>query len=198
LLIFDEVITGIGRLGKGFGAEYFGVVPDMITCAKGLTNAAVPCGAVFIKEHIYDKILEFNKSKSGGAGGIELSHGYTYSGHPLAMAAGLATLDIIREEGLFERAASLEQYWEDALHSLKGIEGVIDIRSVGLMGAVELSSIPGRVGDRGFEVLMRMLENGVLCRLTGDTLAFSPPLIVERSQIDELVSKLGLAVTAVA
>jgi beta-alanine--pyruvate transaminase len=196
LLIFDEVITGVGRLGKGFAAEYFGVVPDLITCAKGLTNAAVPCGAVFIKQHIYDTVVNANTSSSGGAAGIELAHGYTYSGHPLAMAAGMATLDIIKEDGLFERAAAIEQYWEDALHSLKGIPGVQDIRNIGFMGAVELTGYPGRPGERGFEVLLRVLERGVFTRLTGDTLAFSPPLIASRGDVDELVGALRGALTA--
>eukprot|EP00475_Leptophrys_vorax_P025399 TRINITY_DN3558_c0_g1_i1.p1 TRINITY_DN3558_c0_g1~~TRINITY_DN3558_c0_g1_i1.p1 ORF type:complete len:467 (+),score=139.07 TRINITY_DN3558_c0_g1_i1:65-1465(+) len=197
LLIFDEVITGVGRLGKGFGAEYFGVVPDMITCAKGLTNAAVPCGAVFAKQFVYDTIVGANKSKSGGAGGIELFHGYTYSGHPLAMAAGLATLDIIKEEQLFDRAASLENYWENALHSLKGLPGVIDIRNIGLMGAIEFQSIPGNVGERGFQIMMRMLEHGVLTRVTGDTIAMSPPLIIEKSQIDQIADLLAKTIREV-
>jgi beta-alanine--pyruvate transaminase len=195
LLIFDEVITAFGRLGKGFGAEHFGVVPDMITCAKGLTNAVVPAGATFVQKHVYDTFM--NKT-AGGPGVIELFHGYTYSGHPLAMAAGLATLDVYKNEGLFERAAEMAPYWQEALHSLKGHPHVIDIRNLGLMGAVELAPRPGKAGERAFQVFTTAFHKGVMVRVTGETLAMSPPLIIEKSQIDKIVSTLSQALHEVA
>jgi beta-alanine--pyruvate transaminase len=192
LLIFDEVITGFGRLGAPFGADYFGVVPDMMTVAKGLTNAAVPMGAVFVRHAIYDTTV------NSAPPGIELFHGYTYSGHPLAAAAGLATLDLYETEGLFERAASLAPYWENALHSLRGLPNVIDVRNLGLVGAVELEPRTGAPGARGFDVFLDVFNRGAMVRVTGDTIAMSPPLIIDKSQIDELVGTLSAAIKSVS
>jgi beta-alanine--pyruvate transaminase len=192
LLIFDEVITGFGRLGASFGAEKFGVVPDMMTVAKGITNATVPMGAVCVRHDIYDAVVN-----SSGAG-IELFHGYTYSGHPLAAAAGLATLEVYRTEGLFERAASLESFWEDAVHSLRGAPNVIDLRNIGIVGAIELEPRPGAPGARGFETFLKCFEAGVLVRSTADTIALSPPLIVERDQITHMFEVVGNALRNVA
>jgi beta-alanine--pyruvate transaminase len=185
LLIFDEVITGFGRTGKAFASQTFGVTPDMITCAKALTNAAVPMGAVVVKNEIYDTFMDPN----AGAG-IEFFHGYTYSGHPLAAAASIATLDLFAEEGLFERCASLSQYWEDAAHSLRGLPHVIDVRNIGFIVGIELESIPGKPGARAWEAFLRALEMGVLIRAPGDTIALSPPLIVEKNEIDRLFETL--------
>ena len=179
LLIFDEVITGFGRLGKPFGSQRLGVMPDLFTTAKGMTNGAAPMGAVFVRDSIYDAFMQ-------GADGIELFHGYTYSGHPLACAAGIGTLDTYEEEGLLERVGSIEKHWEDAIHSLKGARNVIDIRNFGLMGAIELSPKQGAPGSRGYHALVKCFEAGVLIRYTADTLAFSPPLIVEKAQIDRI------------
>jgi beta-alanine--pyruvate transaminase len=181
LLIFDEVITGFGRLGAPFGADRFEVQPDLITLAKGLTNAAVPMGAVGARKHIYDAFMDQPDP------GIELFHGYTYSGHPLACAAGLATLDTYRDEGLFERAAGLEGTWEEAVHSLRDARHVIDIRNLGLVAGVELESRPGQPGERGQEVFTACFERGLLVRVTGDIVALSPALIIEPAQIDEIV-----------
>ncbi len=183
LLIFDEVITGFGRLGAPFASQYFGVVPDMVTLAKGLTNAAVPMGAVLVRDEIYDAFMK-------GPDGIELFHGYTYSGHPLACAAGNAALDIYREEELFNRASGLARYWEDALHQLRGLPHVVDVRNLGLVGAVELEPIPGRPTERAVNVFRQAFDKGVLIRTTGDTIALSPPLIVEKGQIDQIAETL--------
>jgi beta-alanine--pyruvate transaminase len=185
LLIFDEVITGFGRLGKAFATNYFGIMPDMITVAKGITNASVPMGAVFAREGIYDAFMH------GPENAIELSHGYTYSGHPLACAAALATLDLYEEEGLFDRANSLAPYWEDAVHSLKGFPHVIDIRNLGIVAGIELSSIPGQPGTRAYNCLVRCFEQGLLVRTAGDIIALSPPLILEKQHIDQIVEMLG-------
>ena len=179
LLIFDEVITGFGRLGTPFASEHFKVMPDLFTVAKGMTNATVPMGAVFVSQKMFDVFMQ-------GPEGIEIFHGYTYSGHPLACAAGVATLDTYEEEGLLTRAAGLAQYWEDALHALKGAPHVIDIRNCGLMAAIELEPRPGQAGKRAYEVFVKAFEAGVLIRVTGDTIALSPPLIVERQQIDRM------------
>jgi len=179
LLIFDEVITGFGRLGKPFGSQRLGVMPDLFTIAKGMTNGTVPMGAVIVRDDIYDAFMH-------GPEGIELFHGYTYSGHPLACAAGIGALDTYEEEGLLERAASLEKHWENAIHALKGERNVIDIRNFGLMGAIELSPRQGAPGSRGYNALVKCFEAGVLTRYTADTLAFSPPLIVEKAQIDRI------------
>ena len=183
LLIFDEVITAYGRLGKGSAAEYFGVQPDIVTTAKGLTSATVPMGAVMVRKGIYDTFMR----TAGGEKAIELFHGYTYSAHPLACAAGLATLETYKEEGLFERAADLAPYWEEALHSLKGEPHVIDIRNIGLMGAVELSSRPGKAGERAYDAMITTFDKGAMLRITGDTIAMSPPLIVKKSEIDQAI-----------
>jgi len=192
LLIFDEVITGFGRLGTPFAADYFGVVPDLMTVAKGLTNAAVPMGAVFVRHGIYDTVV--NSAPTG----IELFHGYTYSGHPLAAAAGLATLELYRTEGLFERAASLAPYWENALHSLRGLPHVIDIRNLGLVGGIELEPRAAAPGARGFDVFIQCFNRGALIRVTGDIIALSPPLIIEKRQIDELVGTLADVIKSVS
>jgi beta-alanine--pyruvate transaminase len=180
LLIFDEVITAWGRLGKPFGSQYFGVTPDLITTAKGITNATVPMGAVFMKEDIYQAFM------GGPEGAIEMPHGYTYSSHPLACAAGLATLDVYAEEGLLTRASELAAYWEDQAHALKGLPHVIDIRNIGLIAAFELAPRPGAVGARGFEVHTRAFEQGAYVRMTGDIIALAPPLIIQKGEIDEL------------
>ncbi len=192
LLIFDEVITGFGRLGASFGAEYFGVTPDLMTVAKGITNAAVPMGAVFVQHAIYDTVV--NSAPSG----IEFFHGYTYSGHPLACAAALATLDVYRDEDLFARANSLAPYWEEAVHSLRGLPHVIDLRNVGLVAAVELEPRAGQPGARAFDTFMDCFNNGVLIRTTGDIIALSPPLIVERGQIDQMFGALAEALKRVS
>jgi beta-alanine--pyruvate transaminase len=192
LLIFDEVITGFGRLGAPFAADKFGVVPDLMTVAKGITNATVPMGAVCVRGGIYDAVV------NASASGIELFHGYTYSGHPLAAAAGLATLDVYQSEGLFERAASLEDYFGDAVHALRGAPHVVDLRNIGIVGAVELEARPGAPGARGFETFLKCFEAGVLVRSTGDTLALSPPLIVEREEIDRIFETVGQALREIA
>jgi beta-alanine--pyruvate transaminase len=184
LLIFDEVITGFGRTGAAWAAEKYGVVPDMITCAKGLTNGVVPMGAVLTSAKIHDAFM------AGPENLIELFHGYTYSGNPIAAAAGLATLETYREEGLFERAAALAPAWEEALHSLKDCPHVIDIRNIGLIGAVELEPIAGEPTKRAFSAFLKAYEKGLLIRTTGDIIALSPPLIIEKQQIDELFDKL--------
>jgi len=189
LLIFDEVITGFGRLGTPFAAQHFDVQPDLITMAKGLTNGAVPMGAVAARKEIYDAFMQ------GPDNAIELFHGYTYSAHPVACAAGIATQQIYRREGLLTRAREMAQYWEDAVHSLKGRPHVIDLRNLGLIGAIELEPIPGKPGARGFDVFLRAFEKGLLIRVTGDIIALSPPLIIERSHIDELFGKLGEVLT---
>ena len=181
ILIFDEVITAFGRLGTATAAERFKVVPDMITLAKGLTNAAVPMGAVAVSRAIHDDVVE------GAPDGIELFHGYTYSGHPLAAAAGLATLDLYRDEHLFDRALELEPYWTDAIHSLRGHRHVIDLRTLGLVAGIELEPRSGEPTKRAFELFHDCFDRGLLVRATGDIIALSPPLIVTRSQIDEMV-----------
>jgi beta-alanine--pyruvate transaminase len=192
LLIFDEVITGFGRTGTTFAAQAFGVTPDIITMAKGLTNGAVPMGAVLVRKEIYDAFM------NGPEGAIELFHGYTYSAHPTSCAAGLATLRIYQRDGLFERVNELAPYWEDALHSLKDLPNVIDVRNFGLVGAVEYAPVAGKPGARGFDVFLRCFENGLLVRSSGDLTALSPPLIIAKGQIDELVGKLGDAIRASA
>ena len=184
LLIFDEVITGFGRLGASFATEYFGVMPDMMVVAKGITNGTVPMGAVFVRPGIYDAFM------SGAENAIELFHGYTYSGHPVACAAALATLDIYEQEGLFQRAHELSGYWEEAVHSLKGLPHVIDIRNIGLVAGIELAAIPGKPGARGFDCFLRCYEKGLLTRNTGDIIALSPPLIIEKHQIDQIIEML--------
>ena len=184
LLIFDEVITGFGRLGAPFAAQYFGVTPDLMTTAKGLTNGAFPMGAVFASRGVHDALVQ------GPENAIELFHGYTYSGHPAACAAGLATLEIYAREGLLTRAAERAPVWEAAIHELADCPHVIDIRNLGLMGAVELAPRPGAPGARGYEVMVAALKAGLLVRFTGDTLAFSPPLIISEAEIARLFSTL--------
>ncbi|MCC5779298.1 aspartate aminotransferase family protein [Nitratireductor sp. B36] len=184
LLIFDEVITGFGRLGTPFAADYFGVVPDIMTTAKGVTNGVIPMGAVFVKKEIHDAFM------NGPEHLIEFFHGYTYSGNPIACAAGLATLDTYQEEGLLTRASELADHWADALHSLKGEPHVIDIRNIGLVGAVELEGIPGEPTKRAFSAFLKAYERGFLIRTTGDIIALSPPLIISKGQIDELIDNL--------
>ena len=184
LLIFDEVITGFGRIGTPFAAEYFDVMPDMITTAKGITSGVIPMGAVFCTRQIYETFM------TGPDHMIELFHGYTYSAHPVACAAALATLDTYEEEGLLTRAADLASYWEAAVHSLKDCPHVIDIRNLGLIGAIELESIPGEPTKRAFSAFLKAYEDGILIRTTGDIIALSPPLIISKEQIDELFGKL--------
>ncbi|HET7203641.1 MAG TPA: aspartate aminotransferase family protein [Steroidobacteraceae bacterium] len=185
LLIFDEVITGFGRLGAPFGAQYFDVTPDMITMAKGLTNGAVPMGAVAASAKIYDTFMQ------GPEGAIELFHGYTYSAHPVACAAGIATQEIYRREGLLGRATEVGDYWADGVHSLRGLPHVIDLRNLGLIGAIELEPIPGKPGLRGYQVFVRAFEKGLLVRVTGDIIALSPPLIIEKRHIDQVFGTLA-------
>ena len=181
LLIFDEVITGFGRLGTPFAADYFGVIPDIMVTAKGVSNGVIPMGAVFVKKEIHDAFM------TGPEHLIEFFHGYTYSGNPIASAAAIATLDTYKEEGLLTRGAELAGYWEDALHSLKDAPHVIDIRNIGLVGAIELRPIDGQPSKRAFSAFVKAFEKGVLIRTTGDIIALSPPLIVEKGQIDEIV-----------
>jgi beta-alanine--pyruvate transaminase len=191
LLIFDEVITGFGRLGTPFASQFFGVEADMITCAKGLTNGVIPMGAVLTTAAMYDTFM------TGPEHMIELFHGYTYSGNPMASAAGVATLETYREEGLFDRAAAIAPYWEEALHSLRGLPHVIDIRNLGLIGAVELDPIAGEPTKRAFSAFLDAYDKGILIRTTGDIIALSPPLIIEKAQIDELIGKLAGVLKAV-
>jgi beta-alanine--pyruvate transaminase len=181
LLVFDEVITGWGRLGAPFAAQYFGVEPDLITFAKGITSGSVPLGGVIVKDSVYETFMN-----APGAG-IEFFHGYTYSGHPLACAAGLAALEIYEEEKLFTRGQEdIGRYFEDGVHSLKGLPNVIDCRNLGLIGAVELASRPGAYGERGYEAFEKCWDKGVFVRPVGDSLAFSPPLTVEKPHLDQL------------
>ena len=184
LLIFDEVITGFGRLGSPFAAQHFGVTPDLMTTAKGITNGVLPMGAVFASRGVHDALM------TGPEAAIELFHGYTYSGHPVACAAGLATLEIYHRESLFTRAATLSPDWEAAAHALRDAPHVTDIRNIGLMAAVDLSPRPGAPGARGYEVLLKGLKAGVLMRATGDTVALSPPLIVSPEEIGRLFETL--------
>ena len=191
LLIFDEVITGFGRLGAPFGAQYFDVLPDMITSAKALTNGAIPMGAVFARKHIYDAFMK------GPENAIELFHGYTYSAHPTACAAGLAVQDIYEREGLLTRAAKLAKTFEDAVHSLRELPRVIDIRNIGLVAGIELEPRPGAPAARAYELFVKAFEKGILIRTTGDTIALSPPLIVEPAHIDQLVTTLAELIKSV-
>jgi len=193
LLIFDEVITGFGRLGHAFAAERYGVTPDMITFAKGVTSGAVPMGGVIASSAIHDAFMR------GPEHAVELFHGYTYSAHPLACAAGLATLDVYRAEGLFERAKKLEPIWADAAMSLKGLPGVLDIRCVGITAGIDLASRPDAVGRRGYDAMVRGFESeNFMFRAVGDTLALTPPLIISEAQIGELFEKVGRVIKAVA
>lgn len=191
LLIFDEVITGFGRLGAATASEHFGITPDLITLAKGISNAAVPCGAVAVQRRLYDSIVD------QAADGIELFHGYTYSGHPLAAAAVQATLGIYEREQLFSRAARMAPYFEAAAHRLQGLRHVVDIRNLGLVAGIELQGRKGEPGARGAEAFQACYEQGVLLRYTGDTLAISPPLIIEQGQIDQIFSTLAAALDTI-
>jgi beta-alanine--pyruvate transaminase len=184
LLIFDEVITAYGRLGAAFAADVYGVVPDMITFAKGVTSGTVPMGGVIVTGDIYRAFME------GPPAAIELFHGYTYSAHPLACAAGVATLQLYKDEDLFARAARMAPVLEQALHSLKGAPHVVDVRTQGLVGGVELASRSGAIGARGFETYLKCFERGVLVRSTGDIIALAPALIVEQAQVHEIVDTL--------
>jgi len=186
LLIFDEVITGFGRLGAAFAAEKFNVIPDLATTAKGLNSGTVPMGAVFVHDGVYDGVVN-----GAPEGAIELFHGYTYSAHPLACAAALAAQKVYREEGLFQRAAELAPYWQDAVHELKGLPHVIDIRNLGLVAGIELESRPGQPTARAFDVFLKAYEQGLLIRTTGDTIALSPPLIITKDQIDQIFETLS-------
>ena len=192
LLIFDEVITGFGRLGTPFGAERLGVTPDIMTMAKGLTNAAVPMGAVAAKDEVYRAIVD------GAPAGIELFHGYTYSGHPLAAAAAIASIDLHRSDDLPGRAAAMEAPFADAVHSLRPLPNVIDIRSLGLVAGIELQPRAGKPTDRATRVFHRCFDAGLLIRTTGDIVALSPPLIVERPHLERMVETLTDAIRAEA
>lgn len=191
LLIFDEVITGFGRLGSPFAVDHFDVIPDMVTTAKGLTNGVIPMGAVFVTDAIYDAFMQ------GPEHVIEFFHGYTYSGNPMACAAALATLDTYEEEGLLTRGAEMADYWADALHSLKGTRHVIDVRNIGLIGAIELEPIAGEPTKRAFSAFLKAYEEGALIRTTGDIIALSPPLIIEKSHIDELIGTIAKVLKAI-
>jgi beta-alanine--pyruvate transaminase len=193
LLIFDEVITGFGRLGYAFAAERYGVVPDLITFAKGVTSGAVPMGGVIARDGIYEAFMR------GPEHVIELFHGYTYSAHPLACAAGLATLELYRDEKLFARAKALEPHFAEAMMTLKGLPGVLDIRTVGLAAGIDLASRPGAPGLRAYQAMERAFQDeGVMIRVAGETIALSPPLIVTEAQIDQIIDKVGRAIRAVA
>jgi beta-alanine--pyruvate transaminase len=192
LLIFDEVITGFGRTGQPFAAQTFGVTPDLITCAKGLTNGCVPMGAVIANDAIHDAFM------TGPEHLIEFFHGYTYSAHPLACAAGLATLETYADDGLLTRAADLAGYFGEAVHALKGEPNVIDVRNFGLVGGIELQPLPGEPAKRAFNVFLDCYEKGLLIRTTGDVIALSPPLIIERQQIDQIVDTLRAALRRAA
>jgi beta-alanine--pyruvate transaminase len=185
LLIFDEVITGFGRLGSPFAGQHFGVTPDLMVVAKGITNGCVPMGAVFARQFIHDAFM------TGPEHLIEFFHGYTYSAHPLACAAALGTLDTYADEGLLTRGSTMAPYFEDALHSLKGLPHVVDVRNIGLVGGIELAPIAGQPGKRAFDVFLECWERGVLIRTTGDTIALSPPLIIENLHIDQMVGTLA-------
>ena len=190
LLIFDEVITGFSRLGAGFAADYFGIVPDIMTMAKGLTNAAVPMGAVATTDAVYDAVV------NGAPGGIEFFHGYTYSGHPLACAAAIASIRIHREEDLAGRVRDLQPYWQETMHGLGAAAGVLDVRDIGLIAGIELQPREGRPTERAMAVFHRCFEDGLLVRVTGDVVALSPPLIVERAHVDRIAETLDRAIRA--
>jgi beta-alanine--pyruvate transaminase len=189
LLIFDEVITGFGRVGAAFGSEAFGVTPDIVTIAKGMTNGSVPMGGVLVSAGVFDAYMD------QADGQIELPHGYTYTAHPLACAAGLATLDVYRDQEIFQRAAAMAPVWEDALHGLKGAPYVVDIRNIGMLGAVELAGKPGQPGARGAALNKACFDMGVLIRNAGDIIVFSPPLVISESEIGQITDTLrkGLA-----
>jgi len=191
LLIFDEVITGFGRLGADWAANKFDVLPDIITCAKGLSNGVVPMGALIVKPAIHDAFMAAAAERA-----IEFPHGYTYSAHPLACAAAIATLDLYRDEGLFQRAANLAPRFEEKAHALRGTRHIKDIRNLGLVAGIELDSRPGAPGARGMDVFLKCWEKGVLVRFTGDIIAVSPPLIISEQEIDQLFAIIGEAIHA--
>jgi beta-alanine--pyruvate transaminase len=192
LLIFDEVITGFGRLGTGFAADFFNVIPDLMTVAKGISNATVPMGGVFVRKHIYDGLM------NGPENVVELFHGYTYSAHPLACAAASAVLDIYKDEGLFQRSAELSKYWEDGVHSLKGLPGVTDIRNLGLAAGIDMEGRKDAIGARGYDTFVKAFELGLMVRQAADTIAMSPPLVIEKNQIDEIIDLTGKAIKGTA
>jgi beta-alanine--pyruvate transaminase len=192
LLVFDEVQCGMGRTGTLWAYEQTGVTPDVMTVAKGLTSGAAPMGAVFVRRGIYDTVVSATEQ------GIEFFHGYTYSGHPLSAAAGLAALDVYQGEELFARAAAMAPYWESAVHSLRGLPHVIDLRNLGLVAGIELEPRPDTPGARGFDAFVDCFEQGVLVRVTGDTIALSPPLIVERAHVDQIFETLERVLRRVA
>ncbi len=192
LLIFDEVITGFGRVGAPFATDYFGVTPDIVTTAKGITNGTIPMGAVFVKRGVHDALM------TGPENAIELFHGYTYSGHPVACAAGIATLEVYAEENLLTRGGELSETWQETMHALKGLPHVIDIRNIGLVAGIELEPRPGAPGARAYEVFLDCFEKGVLIRATGDVLAISPPLIIEKQQIAEIADRVADAIRRTA
>ena len=193
LLIFDEVITGFGRMGCNFGADYYGVIPDMLNFAKCVTNGVIPLGGVICSDRIYDSMMVANEGAPEHA--VEFFHGYTYSGHPVACAAAIATLELFREEKLFERAGQMGKVLGDAMHSgLKGLPNVVGIRALGLAGAVELSSVPGMPGKRAYDIFMACFHAGVLVRPAAESLVVCPPFIVEKAQIDRIVEVLANAI----
>ncbi len=181
-----------GRLGTGFAADFFNVIPDLMTVAKGISNATVPMGGVFVRKHIYDGLM------NGPENVVELFHGYTYSAHPLACAAASAVLDIYKDEGLFQRSAELSKYWEDGVHSLKGLPGVTDIRNLGLAAGIDMEGRKDAIGARGFDTFVKAFELGLMVRQAADTIAMSPPLVIERNQIDEIIDLTGKAIKATA
>jgi beta-alanine--pyruvate transaminase len=186
-LIFDEVITGFGRMGKAFACQFFNVIPDLICVAKGINSGTVPMGAVLVKDKIYDAFMHKDEKS------IDLFHGYTYSAHPLACAASLAAIELYKKEGLFERVLELSSYWQEAVHSLRGVRNVIDIRNLGLIGAVELEPIKDKPTLRAYNVLCEAFNNQkTLLRVTGDIIALSPPLIIEKNQIDQLIENIKI------
>ena len=191
LLIFDEVITGFGRIGAAFAANAFGVAPDIITCAKGMTNAAAPMGGVIVNSKVHDALMQ------GPENTIELFHGYTYSAHPLACAAGLAALDVYQDLGLFERAHRIAPLWQDTAHALNGAPHVIDIRNIGLLAAIDLKPRDGAPGARGAECANHCYEAGILIRNSGDMLLISPPLIITEAQIDEIFAAIRRALVTI-
>ena len=191
LLIFDEVITGFGRLGTSFAAEKFGVIPDLMTVAKGISNATVPMGGVFVRKPVFDGLM------NGPEGAIDLFHGYTYSAHPLAVAAASAVLDIYKDEALFQRSAELSTYWEEGVHSLKGLPNVTDIRNLGLAAGIDLAP-EAAAGTRGFKAFTKAFELGLMVRQSGDAIAMSPPLVIEKAQIDEIIDITAQTIKAVA
>ncbi|MDO8458152.1 MAG: aminotransferase class III-fold pyridoxal phosphate-dependent enzyme, partial [Burkholderiaceae bacterium] len=193
LLIFDEVITGFGRMGTNFAADYYGVVPDMLNFAKCVTNGVIPLGGVVCRDHIFNTMMQANDKAPEHA--IEFFHGYTYSGHPVACAAAIATLDLFKDENLFERAGSMGKVLGDAMHSaLKGLPNVVGIRCLGLAGAVELTGVTGSPGKRAYDIFMECFHKGVLVRPAGENLVLAPPYIVDQAQIDVMVGTLADAI----